>query len=317
MALICTMHDVHDDLVGVDLNLLLALDALLGERHVTRAAARLNITQSAASHALARLRALTGDPLLVRGPGGAMLPTERAVALAPVVRRALTDVAMALKKPGFEPATAQKTFSIGAIDLAELVLLPGLSARVLARAPGVNLFMRRNPDDIPRALSRGDCDLVISPVLPSNLGADYYKRHLFNDTFICAVRKGHPIAGKRLTLDRFCAMNHLLIAPRGTPGGAVDEALAALGRQRRIALFVPHFLIAPHVIATTDLVVTMSLRLAETFAESHDLVMLKPPVELKGFAFHLLWHERGHADPAAVWLREQIVAVAEEIQRPG
>ena len=111
-------------------------------------------------------------------------------------------------------------------------------------------------------------------------------------------------------------MNHLLITPGGTPGGAVDEALAALGRKRRIALFVPHFLIAPYVIATTDLVVTMASRLAETFAASQGLVMLKPPVELPGFAFHIIWHERGHAAPAAVWLREQIVAVTEEIQRP-
>ncbi|HRC58747.1 MAG TPA: LysR family transcriptional regulator, partial [Kofleriaceae bacterium] len=136
------MSDVHDVLGALDLNLLRSLDALLTERHVTRAAARLGVTQSAASHALARLREEVGDLLLVRGPGGSLLPTPRAEQLGPVVRRALSDIAAAWREQEFVPGSARRTFTIGAGDFAELVLLPALAARLAATAPSVDLFVR-------------------------------------------------------------------------------------------------------------------------------------------------------------------------------
>jgi DNA-binding transcriptional LysR family regulator len=314
MVFIWIMRGVHDELAGLDLNLVLALDALLAERHVTRAATRLGVSQSAASHALARLRDLLGDPLLVRGPRGAMQPTPRALALAPLLNRALTDVAAALRKPErFAPSTARRTFHIGAGDYAELVLLPALAARLAKTAPGIDLFIRTVPEDIPGAIAQGDFDAVIAPARPRDVaGPGIYQRLLFEETFVCAVRRGHPAAERRLTLERFCALDHLLIAPRGTYGGFVDDALAALGKERRVALAVPHFLIVPHVVASTDLIVTLASRIAAAFAESHRLVTLRPPSELgiSGFPMHLIWHERAHADDAQRWLREQITAVA-------
>ncbi len=319
MVFITIMHTAHDSLRGVDLNLVLALDALLGERHVTRAAARLGVSQSAASHALARLRELLGDPLLVRGPRGAMLPTPRALALAPLVHRALDGIAGALRHPeAFDPTTARRSFLIGAGDYAELVLLPALVSRLAATAPGIDLFVRTVPDELATALARGDLDVVIAPARPRDAsGPGMYQRHLFDEQFVCALRRDHPAARRRLTLDRYCALDHLLIAPRGTAGGFVDDALAALDRQRRVVLAVPHFLIVPHVIATTDLIVTLASRIATAFAGSHRLATLRPPPELAltGFAIHLLWHERSHGDDAQRWFRDQIAAVAPGLPR--
>ena len=315
MICIGIMRDVHDGLSGIDLNLLLALDALLAERHVTRAAARLGLSQSAASHALARLRDLLDDPLLVRGPRGAMLPTPRALVLTPLVERALVEVAAVLRPPEvFDPRTSRRTLRIGAGDYAELVLLPALFARMAEQAPGIDLFVRTVPDDIPAGLAAGDVDLALAPIRPQDTSAACYQRLLFDETFVCAVRRGHPATRQRLTLDRFCAMDHLLIAPRGTPGGYVDDALTARGRTRRVALAVPHFLIVPHVIARTDLIVTLASRIAAAFAESHGLATLRPPVDVPGFAIHMIWHERAHGDAAQRWLRDQLAAVAAELR---
>lgn len=314
MVFILYMRGIHDELAGLDLNLVLALDALLAERHVTRAAERLGVSQSAASHALARLRDVLGDPLLVRGPRGAMQPTPRALALAPMLSRALTDVAAALRRPEpFAPSTARRTFHLGAGDYAELVLLPRLVARLATAAPGIDLFIRTVPDDIPTAIARGELDAVIAPARPRDVaGPGIYQRLLFEEQFVCAVRAGHPATQRKLTLDRYCSLDHLLIAPRGTYGGFVDDALAALRKRRRVALAVPHFLIVPHVVAGTDLIVTLASRIAAAFADSHRLATLRPPAELglDGFLMHLIWHERAHADDAQRWLRDQIATVA-------
>jgi DNA-binding transcriptional LysR family regulator len=311
MLFICIMHSAHDELAAIDLNLLRALDVLLTERHVTRAAARLGISQSAASHALARLRELLGDPLLVRGRRGAMLPTARGEALTAGVHRALGEVAAVLRPPvPFDPSTVQRTFHIGASDFAELVLLPELVARVAAVAPGVDLFVRTVPKDQPAGLASGEVDAILAPARSRDLDANCYQRLLFEEGFVCAMRKGHPAARRPLTVDRYCALEHLLIAPGGTPGGFVDDALALLGRRRRVALAVPHFLIVPHILVRTDLIITVGARIAAAFADTHDLVTVRPPVEVAPFGLHVIWHQRTHGDDAQRWLREQIVQVA-------
>jgi DNA-binding transcriptional LysR family regulator len=306
MLFICVMHDVHDaSLAGIDLNLLVVLDALLTERHVTRAARRIGLTQPAASHALARLRALLDDPVLVRGPGGGLVPTARAEAIAPALRTALDGIAAALRgTPGFEPATARRTFRIATNDHAELVLLPRLVARLAVEAPCVDLWVVQTPEDPGAALAAGAIDGAIGVWRGRAWPAGIYERRLFDDDFRCVVRRGHPAAAQRLTLTRFCALSHLLVAPRGTRGGLVDDALAAQGKRRRIAIAVPHFLVAPHVIAETDLIVTLAARVARVFAEPLGLVLLPPPVELRRFTTSLVWHERVHHDPGQRWLRE-------------
>jgi DNA-binding transcriptional LysR family regulator len=313
--LIPIMHAAHTDLASVDLNLVLALDALLAERHVTRAAARLGITQSAASHALARLRDLLDDPLLVRGPRGTMLATPRAVALAPAVHRILIDLSAVLRgDAAFDPATARRTFRIGTTDYVELVLMPKLVERVNRIAPNVDLWFHTLTDHGDDALAAGTIDAVIGPPQSAARPAGSYEKVLFTESFTCILRKGHPLAARKLTLARYCAASHLLVAPRSTPGGFVDDALAAVGRARRVALAVPHFLVVPYLIAGTDLIATLAIRVAETFADTLGLVIVPPPIALPRFQMALAWHERNHDDPPHRWLRDQILAVAAEMR---
>jgi DNA-binding transcriptional LysR family regulator len=309
------MYAVHGDLTGVDLNLVLVLDALLSERHVTRAAARLGVTQSAASHALGRLRQLLGDPLLVRGPRGMMLPTPRALALAPAVRRVLEDLASVLRgDAAFDPATARRTFRIGASDYVELVLAPRLVERLARAAPGIDLWIQTFADHGDEALAAGVLDVVIGPPRGAARPAGSFEKVLFDESFTCIVRTGHPLADSRMTLARYCAASHLLVAPRGTPGSFVDDALADLGRSRRVAVAVPHFLVVPYVIAASDLVATLATRIASRFGDTLGLVQMSPPFVLPKFEIALAWHERAHDDRPQRWLREQILAVAAEVR---
>ncbi len=309
------MHEAHDGLKGVDLNLVLALDALLAERHVTRAATRLGITQSAASHALARLRELIGDPLLVRGARGVMVPTPRAEALAPQIHRVLADLSGALRGETFDPATAKRTFRIGASDYVELVLLPRLIERLARLAPNIDIWIHAGYAEHGDAeLAAGGIDLAIGPPQGTMRAAGSYEKVLFDESFTCIVREDHALAGGRMTLARYCAASHLLIAPRSQPGSYVDSALVRLGRTRRIALAVPHFLVVPYIIAGTDLVATIATRVAALFADRLGLATMPPPIPIPKFQIALAWHERNHGDAPQRWLRDQLVAVANEIR---
>ncbi len=308
------MHEAHDALAGVDLNLVLALDALLAERHVTRAAARLGITQSAASHALGRLRDLLGDPLLVRGTRGAMMPTPRAEQIAPQIHSVLVALAGALRGVAFDPSTARRTFRIGASDYVELVLLPRLTERIARIAPGIDLWVHSFAEHGDEELATGTLDVVLGPPRGAARPAGSYEKVMFDESFTCILRAGHPLAASKLTLARYCALPHLLITPRGTPGSFVDDALAALGKTRRVAVAVPHFLVVPYIVAGSDLVATLANRVATMFSETLGLVMLAPPVQIPRFQIALAWHERNHHDAPHRWLREQLLAVAAEVR---
>jgi DNA-binding transcriptional LysR family regulator len=313
------MNGVH--LGAIDLNLLVALDALLAERSVTRAAFRIGITQSAASHALARLRKLTGDELLVRGRGG-MVPTVRAEAMGAPLRRALEDIEGTLSSPGaFNPKTARLRVFIGTSDYAELVLLPGIMARLVREAPEVQLRVLTLREGSASDLASGRLDVALMPPLPSEGGPGIRSRRILEERFVCLARRAHPLAKKRtpraLTLSRFAAASHVLISPWGTEGGFVDDALARLGLRRNVAVAVPHAMVAPHVVASSDLLLTVAERIARVLAPPLGLVVLAPPPELKltGFTMSMLWHERTHDDPARRWVRDVIVAEANERSR--
>lgn len=315
MGYIPIMHVAHESgLAGFDLNLLLVLDALLAERHVTRAAARLGLTQSAASHALSRLRALLGDPLLVRGPGGAMVPTPRAEALQPALRQALAHLDRALRgTPAFEPATARRTFRVATTDYGELVLLPPLIAALTREAPEVDLWAVQIPTDPADALAAGTVDCAIGVWRDRPWPAGIYQKKLFDERFTCVVRRGHPAAKQRLTLARYVSLPHVLIAPGGRPGSFVDEALADLGKTRRVAVTVAHFLVAPHVVTASDMIVTIPARVARALAKPLRLALLEAPLELPGFTMSMVWHERAHQDPAQRFLREQLTRVSQAL----
>jgi DNA-binding transcriptional LysR family regulator len=315
MPLMSDMHARH--LNGIDLNLLVALDAMLGEGSVTKAARRLGVTQSAMSHALGRLRALLDDPLFVRTPR-AMLPTPRARALTQPLRRVLDDVRAVISSgPTFDPATATRAFSIGTADYGALVILPALMARVSREAPGVEIVMRPSPgsgrdgDEIEKALADETIDLVLSPYPESR--ASMVRRKLFEERFVCLLRRRHPALKKGLDLDAFVAASHVQIAPRGTRGGVVDDLLEKRGLRRRVALRTTDFLVAPLVVASSDLILTAPERLARVFAESHGLAVVDPPMSVPGFTMYELSHAVRRHDAAHAWLRKTIAEVGKTV----
>lgn len=308
------MHETN--LAAVDLNLLVALDALLEERSVTRAAQRLGLSQPATSHALARLRELTGDALLVRS-GARLVRTPRAEALQPAVRAILDDVRRALEGDHFEPASARRAFTIASADYGELVLVPPL-LRILAReAPGVDLVVRPVPEEPAEALAAGRVDLVLGVEPGRGAPGSLERRKLFDDGFVCLVRRDHPVLERELTVERFAAMGHLFIAPRGTRGGVVDDALGRRGLERRVVAMVPSFVAAPALVAESDLVVTLPSLLAARLAGPFGLRALEAPVRLPRFTISALWHARSRRDPAHAWLRATLVRAAGQVAARG
>lgn len=296
-------------LSATDLNLLVALDALVAEGNVTRAAERVGLTQPAMSHALARLRKLFGDPLLVRTPQG-MLPTPRALDLVVPIRRALGDIDGALRQqPAFDPRAATRIFTLACVDFGSLVIVPPLLARLRVDAPGVDLLVRPlRSDEIERQLAEGQVDLAIG-VVHGEEEAWMVRQRLFEDRFVCVVRADHPTVRGALTIEQFVALDHALISPRGRQGGFVDRALAAQGRRRRVVLTIPHFLAAPIVVAGSDLILTVPERIARAFAKMLPLRIVEPPLAVEGFDVIQYWHERQARDPAHVWLRGLVAEV--------
>lgn len=313
MINIPAIHTVH--LEGLDLNLLVALRALLAERHVTRAAARVGLSQPAMSHALSRLRELLGDPLLVRTPNG-MRPTPRAEAMTAPLERALEDIGRLIASPApFEPRLSTRKFRIASNDYMELVLFPRLLRRLWIEAPNIDVRIVNLAEAVNTELAEGRLDLAMGVVELANPDPPrgIRSQDLVSDGFVCVVREDHPVVKKRLSLDDFVALPHALVAPRGEGGSVVDSALARLGKKRRVAVEIPHFLVAPHVVRETDLLLTLAARVAASLAPLLGLRRIPPPLELTTFTMAMQWHERQHVDPAHVWLRELIAAVAKDL----
>lgn len=288
-------------LTGIDLNLLTSLDALLEERSVTRAARRLGVSQPAVSHSLRRLRELLGDPLLVRTPRG-MQATPRAAELRAGVRAAL-DAAEAVLQPapGFDPARAERTFTLAMGDQPALQLLPSLVERIATVAPGVALRLRPPPGDLPAALAEGEIELGIGVFGDSP--AQICSERLWTEQFACVVRRGGPGSRAPLDLAAYVARPHLLVAPRGLPGSTVDDLLAQRGLRRRIAVIVPHFLVAPAIVAASELVWTAPAGLAHALAEHYPISVRPPPLAIPRFTLEMRWHLRLDRDPGLAWLR--------------
>ena len=295
-------------LSGIDLNLLTSLDAILEERNVTRAARRLGVTQPAVSHALRRLRELLGDELLVRGAGG-MRATPRALELHPAVRAALTAAEAVLQPaPPFEPAKAERTFVVVVDDRTSYQVLPTLIEKLAREAPGVSLAIRPIPMELALDALADDLDLQIGVF--RDLPASVREETLWREDFLCVLRKGSPGTRGTFDLDRYLSLSHVFVAPRGLPGSPLDDALARKGLRRKIAVTLPNFLVAPHIVAATDLVWTAPGELARAFAGRLPLVLREPPLPVPGFTVKLRWHVRLDRDPGLAWLRQTFHAVA-------
>lgn len=308
-----------------DLDLLRALDVFLVERHVTRAARRLGVSQGAASQKLARLRELFDDPLLVPGRP-LLLLTPRAQALAEPLARALAELRNALRAGApFVPAESQRRFVVLGNDLAELLAFPPLLAAIAAEAPGVSLSSERADVDFARRLEDGTADLALLPdfLVPGSL----QKRALPAEPFVVLVRADHPLARSRahpranasanasakkkrpLSLEAYLALDHLLVAPRGMPGSLVDDALEKLGRARRVVARLQHFSSAPALVAQSDLAVTCPATVLTAAAPWFPLAALPPPVDLGMDRTSAVWHPRAQDDPGHRWLRGKLDAL--------
>jgi DNA-binding transcriptional LysR family regulator len=298
------------DIRNVDLNLLVALDALLAERSVSRAAVRLHLSQPAASALLARLRELFGDPLLLRSARG-MLPTQRALELLGPVRQVLDEIdAIVQPRAAFDAASAEHTFTLSASDYVEYTLLPMLVDYLEHKAPGVRLEVRPlDLQTVAKQMESGDVDLCITGLL--NAPAGLHVRPLYTERIVSVVRREHPGVGARLTLDKFCSLEHIQVSVRGSGFSTrIDEALAALGRKRRARLAVPHFLLVPEIVARSDMISALPERLARGYAKK--LRIFEPPLDLEGFTVGEIWHERNQRDPAQQWLRDVLLELAQE-----
>jgi DNA-binding transcriptional LysR family regulator len=287
----------------IDLNLLRVFDAVLHEHGVTRAAARLALTQPAVSNALARLRSLLGDALFVRTPAG-MDPTPFARELAEPVRQALALLESALAHgPGFDPATSGRAFRFYMSDLGQIEFLPPLVERVQRVAPGVRLeAVALEVDDIADALGAGALDLAVG-FLPG-LGPPVQRRALFRDPYLCLMRVDHPI--RTLTKRKFLEASHALVTYRGGHR-VVEQAMERAGLARRVALRMPHFTVAPMLLERTDLVLTLPARVARVFEKRGRLKTLPPPLPIPPAEVAVHWHPRFETDPGNRWLRDVVI----------
>jgi DNA-binding transcriptional LysR family regulator len=297
------MNAVH--LARIDLNLLVVLHELLRARSTTEVARRLGRTQSAISHALARLRDTFHDPLFVRA-GARLTPTARAEELAGPLAQlmASTDALLRDTSDTFDPARVERTFSIGTTDFSEILLLPALLPRLRREAPGIDLRTVFLGAELDRAIQTREIDLAIGALFRDLTGL--LEQTLYEDRLVCVVRRGHPKARRRFDLETFVALDHALVAPRGLPGSTVDAALAPLGLRRRVVLTLPHFAAAALVVAETDLVLTVPERFARWMAARAPLTVFDPPLALPGFRFSMLFSSTVRDDPAHAWMRRVI-----------
>ncbi len=305
------MHGMQ--LSAVDLNLLTALHALVETRSVKQAAVRLSLSPSATSHALGRLRDLFDDPLLVRSGRGLTL-TPRAELLRPALARLMGDAQGLLADPGsFDAGTSERAFTIGTNDYVEHVLLVPLSRVAADRAPRVRLYSRKSEAAVEE-LRAGSIDLLLGA--PLTAPADVLSEELYQERHVCLLRAGHPAVGEPLTVERYAALSHILVAPGGTPVGVMDRRLAALGLSRAVTRTVGTFAVAPQMLRGSDLVLTLAEQLARPLAEQLGLEVVDAPFPVP-FPIAMAWHRRSEGDPAHRWLRSSVREIAGRLGAAG
>jgi DNA-binding transcriptional LysR family regulator len=292
------------NLRSVDLNLLVALDALLSERHVTKASDRVGLSQPAMSNALSRLRGMFADELLVRTATG-MKPTSRALELVDPLRQLLRQVERVLESDsGFDPATTRRTFTIRMSDILACLLLPKIIAHGRG-SQGIGFsVLHLPPAQTVDALERDEIDLAVS------MGLDHSNairsQTLLRDRMVCIMRKSHPIVRKKtITFDDFIAQEHMKVSMSPADLRFVDDVLGELGHQRKIVLNVPHWLVVPHVVKRSNLLAVMPRHLATTLMD-RDLRMFDVPFKSEPFSWMMYWHRRYDQSNANRWLRDNV-----------
>jgi DNA-binding transcriptional LysR family regulator len=298
------------DLRGVDLNLLLAFEALADAGSVSQAAQRLGIGQPAMSAALARLRRLTGDNLFER-TGGRMEPTARAAALMPGIAAGLAQLRTALAEGvEFDPASARRTFTLASTDYTSALILPPLAAWLRDHGPAIDLRIASyDKQNVPELVARGEVDLAIGVFEP--LPPDAVRTRLWTERFVGVARKGHPVL-QDLTPETYAAADHALVSVRKDARGRIDRDLEATGLRRRIALVLPHMLALQPVLLASNLIATLPARIGECFRRS-GLETFQLPIVTRSWEVEMLWRPSARSDHANRWLRHAVSRAAQEI----
>ncbi len=294
------------ELSGIDINLLVPLDALLQARSVTQAGRRLGLSPSATSHALGRLRALFDDPLLVRS-GRDMVCTPRAEQLRPEVRRLVEELeGLFQREKPFDPRTLVRRFHVGTTDHLELALLEPLSRILSEQAPRVVVHDYPVSLNVLNELRDGRMDLAFSAF--QEPPEEFSRELVIEDRFVTVMRKGHPASLGPFTLERFLSLDHITVSPVGARSavGSMDEALSARGVSRRIVMSLATFLPAPFLVAGSDVVLTVSKHFVDALPAMLDLHVVETPLPLPGPRISLVWHKRLDNDPGHRWFRETL-----------
>jgi DNA-binding transcriptional LysR family regulator len=303
------MSAVH--LSSVDLNLLVVLDALLETRSTTLTAKRLGRTQPAMSHALRRLRAALEDPLFVRS-GSALEPTSFALSLAAPLRRIITGAEAIFRggRGAVEPGRLERTFRVGGSDVFGIAILPHLVQRLGRVAPRVDIDVRPSSDaTLETQLERRQIDAAFGTRFRS---AGVSATEVGTEDMVILLRKGHPALAKKLDIDVYCALDHVVVTPRGTPGSAMDSALDAIGRARRVALRVPHFSAAVLVVSRSDLITTLPRSFARAFRALVRFETRELPVESPIYPFQIAVAKARAGEPEIAWLADELVNAARQ-----
>ena len=291
----------------LDLNLLHVFDTIYREGSLTRAARALHLTQPAVSHSLSRLREHFDDPLFSR-QGNQMVPTPLARRFLESMRPGLTQIQSAVNQfHAFDPANQRKTYSLALRDILESTFLPKLMGR-LESYPELEIVSQRVPRrDMETQLAAGKLDFAVDVLLPvSNQTGHELLRH---DRLVVLARKGHPLTGGGLTLDKYLEAKHVLVSSRSEGPSIEDFELSRFGVQRNIRLRCQHYYAACRVAEGTDLLLTMPENYARIIAERADIDILTTPADLPGIDVHLYWHKAYEREPALIWFREQLASI--------
>lgn len=305
---------------SLDLNLLRVFDEVMAQRSLTRAAHQLSLTQPAVSNALRRLRDVLGDELVVRS-GQGVEPTPRALALWPPVREALARLQETLAPAEFDAATTTSTLVLAMADATAATLIPTLAEIIEAEAPGMAVrVVPLTTRDPRRLLEQEEADMAVGyfPAVLADLTARaqsgglvaFDSRRLYDGEYVCVMRQGHPLSEGPLTLDDYCAARHMLVSFSGRPFGFIDEALASLGRERRVVLTVNQFFTAGRVVAGSDMLTVLPRHFVPVTGIAESLVLRPLPLEVPPVHVDALWHRRGPRQAACHWLLTALARAA-------
>ena len=317
------IEPIHTNFRTLDLNLLRVFDEVMAEKSLTKAARNLSITQPAVSNALRRLRETLGDDL-VRREGHGITPTPFALMLWPNVRQALDQLQTALVPQLFIPAEARNAFVLAMADATAAELMGGLAQELEHHAPKVSIRVLPLTTRDPRSmLNEGVADLALGyfPAVLADLTAKaqsgeavaFEHQRLYDGEYVCVMRSGHPLAQKNITLDEFCNARHLLVSFSGRPYGFTDEALASMGRHRRVVMTVNQFFTAGRMVVNSDLLTVLPKHFVPTTGIADELFMCDLPFKVPTLHVDALWHRRKQAQSDHVWLRQVLIQIAHDV----